>query len=1208
MQRSDTSRILGFILLGVGLLPTFVVGQSSPTANPYDSELRALEQQMQSAKPAHAAVLLHRGYMLREYVDDRGELSRWLGAVTADPQQHPLVRDEAQRWLALIDLHTGKLDSARSRYDSLGFVRQWSIIGPFPAVGLDSTLGPEGSFHPAQSYPNADGHTRRWKPQPALGPQPWIDLVDYYSRPVPATAFAATSLYSEQRRVVALRFSSDSPVAVWVNGSKAFTRTEPSVLAFDQQAVAVELRPGWNTVVLKLCRGSEDAWRFGLRITDPHGSGLQLQASAAHEGLESTTPSVSLPSPDDLVQMAKRAAEPTPSADAYETLADIERQHAQGPALTAMRRAVALHANARRWTAIAEMAAQADERFAALNRALRADPSYVPAYVALADYYSQRRQLEKARDLLQRAAGLAPADFVVRKRLADLYVAAGVNSEAISVYNRLEEQFPRPLWLKRELAKRWEDFGLFDRARTLVRAALRENFDGPEERGLLERIAEKQHDLATLRASFQERLQLSPTDTSAMAELAQSEAGTGDFATAEKTLRAALALDSDSDDLHRRLAEVLARDRQPAESKQEFEAALNLNPRLENVRRRLQTDNDANDPEQRYLVNAAELAAAARRGGVRESGDAVLLANVRVQRVYENGLDSVRTQQVTYIATDQSARNYTFSRMQFSPGAEQLRVLRARVYKADGRVIEGEQAGDSAVSDAAVSMYYDVRSHAVRFPGLQKGDVVEIDYRVTPTISANPYGDYFGEVMAFRTDVVQRLQRYVLITPADRKFYIHEARMPAPAEVATVGRERVYRWEAHDTAALANEPRGPAITEVAPYVHVSSFASWDELGRRYAQLIAPQFELDANLRDALDRLLQGKRTDLEKIRAIHGFVLRNTHYVGLEFGIYSYKPYPVSQTYARRFGDCKDKASLMIALLRASGIDADIALVRTRRLGAIGDSPASVAVFNHAIAYVPRYDLWLDGTAEYAGPRELPIDDQGAMALTVAADGQSKLRNIPVSSADDNYTERVIDAQLGSDGVIRFSGTASTRGEDAPGLRRDFEVTERQRDSVRERLAEVFPTVHIDDVSVEGAHDLDSDVTVEFRGALDTFAGHRTLSLAASWMPRGYVERLAPLATRTQDLLLPAAWTTDEELRFSLPQGASVASVPQDSKVETSFGWAALHFEQRPGQLIVHTQVQFRSTRLTPQQYPEFRAFCGEIEQLFRSEAKVVLP
>src|SRR5262249_56009569 len=95
----------------------------------------------------------------------------------------------------------------------------------------------------------------------------------------------------------------------------------------------------------------------------------------------------------------------------------------------------------------------------------------------------------------------------------------------------------------------------------------------------------------------------------------------------------------------------------------------------------------------------------------------------------------------------------------------------------------------------------------------------------------------------------------------------------------------------------------------------------------------PQFARDRWLESELERLVKGAHNDREKIAAVQEFVLRSTHYVALEFGIYSYKPYPVAQIYARRFGDCKDKASLMIALLRAAGVEAEIALVRTRSLG-----------------------------------------------------------------------------------------------------------------------------------------------------------------------------------------------------------------------------------------------------------------------------------
>ncbi|HET9650959.1 MAG TPA: transglutaminase-like domain-containing protein, partial [Usitatibacter sp.] len=333
----------------------------------------------------------------------------------------------------------------------------------------------------------------------------------------------------------------------------------------------------------------------------------------------------------------------------------------------------------------------------------------------------------------------------------------------------------------------------------------------------------------------------------------------------------------------------------------------------------------------------------------------------------------------------------------------------------------------------------------------------------------------------------------------------------------------------------------------------------------------------------------------------------NTHYVALEFGIYGYKPYPVSETLARRFGDCKDKASLMVALLRGLGIDADLALVRTRHMGALAPQPASIAVFDHAIVYLPKYDLWLDGTAEYAGSRELPIEDQGAMALVVSLDGRAELRQVPRSSAADNLTRRVMTAVLRDDGTIHFHGRSTTRGEDAPGLRREYEQPDRQRDSLRDRLAEVYPSVRIDDVNVQGARDYEHDVTVDFDGTLDAFAGRKLVSLQVSWMPRHYVQSLAPLASRREPLELPAPWTTAETISFELPSSA-VAELPPDVQLDQPFASATLHFAQSGRRLVLESKVEFRQTRIAAGDYAQFRQFCSELERAFRRQVQVRLP
>ena len=291
MQRSRRRRFFVLVFLCGALFPRFVAGQSSSSAtlapesastaasNPYDTELRSLERRAGTASAPEQAVLIHRAYDLRDYVDDREALAQWLVSVAGDSRRDALVRDAAQRLLALIDLHSGRLESARARYEALGFVRAWSIVGPFSSTGLDSAVGPERGYAPSAMYSGGNGQERRWRHIPDLGTNASIDLADFYSRATSSTAFAATSLYSDRERVVALRFTSDTALVLSVNGRVVFTGKEPSNVAFDQHAIAVELHAGWNPVLVKFYRRADEPWRFGLRVTEIGGGGVQLRAS-----------------------------------------------------------------------------------------------------------------------------------------------------------------------------------------------------------------------------------------------------------------------------------------------------------------------------------------------------------------------------------------------------------------------------------------------------------------------------------------------------------------------------------------------------------------------------------------------------------------------------------------------------------------------------------------------------------------------------------------------------------------------------------------------------------------------------------------------------------------------------------------------------------------------------------------------------------------
>jgi hypothetical protein len=159
---------------------------------------------------------------------------------------------------------------------------------------------------------------------------------------------------------------------------------------------------------------------------------------------------------------------------------------------------------------------------------------------------------------------------------------------------------------------------------------------------------------------------------------------------------------------------------------------------------------------------------------------------------------------------------------------------------------------------------------------------------------------------------------------------------------------------------------------------------------------------------------------------------------------------------------------------------------------------------------------------------------------------------------------------------------------------------------MRKGLAELFPTVKLDTVAVE-TDDSDHPVQVRFAGTLDLFQGQHTIDLRTTWMQRDYLQKLALLSSRTQDVQLGSPWTTQEEFHFRLPAGAEVAQLPQDSTLKTSFGSAHMHVALVNREIVVRSEVQFVRTRIEAAEYAQFRLFCADLEQAFRREIRVVL-
>ncbi|HLM75753.1 MAG TPA: DUF3857 domain-containing protein, partial [Polyangiaceae bacterium] len=512
-------------------------------------------------------------------------------------------------------------------------------------------------------------------------------------------------------------------------------------------------------------------------------------------------------------------------------------------------------------------------------------------------------------------------------------------------------------------------------------------------------------------------------------------------------------------------------------------------------------------------------------------------------------------------------------------------------------------SGETSVSDPSIAMYSSQRTFYVSFPRLSAGDVVELRYRVEDVSPRNEIADYFGEIEYLQSDEPVASAEYVLITPKERAFHFFVSPLPGLVrDVKEEGERRIYRFSATDVPPIAPEPAMPPWPSLLAHVHVSTFKTWDEVGSWYWGLAKDQLDVDDEVRRKLREITKGLTDDKAKVRAVYKYATQ-LRYVALEFGIEGIKPRRCALTLARGWGDCKDKATIIVTMLREVGIPASLVLVRTRMRGDVEDFPASLAPFDHAIAYVPSMDLYLDGTAEHTGSNELPVMDRGAVALQIN-EGKPKLVRLPQPPPEESVVRRKVEVTIPETGPAQVGVDLLVSGAYAPDYRVRYMAEGTRRDRATRDLGGEFGTLELlpgkGGLEVNDLEDIEQSVHVRAKGKTQSLIRREGEMFS---LPAAQVQSLAsdyaPLSSRKLELLLPALTTREDEWVVRLPAGMKVVRAPLPLQKDTPFGKFDIAVEQAPGRVTVKSHLTIKKARVTPAEYEAFKIFCEAVDRAF---------
>lgn len=608
------------------------------------------------------------------------------------------------------------------------------------------------------------------------------------------------------------------------------------------------------------------------------------------------------------------------------------------------------------------------------------------------------------------------------------------------------------------------------------------------------------------------------------------------------------------------------------------------------------------------------------------SPPAAVLVNESTVTVADDG----RTTTVTRFAVRvllREGRNYCATRVHYMPGTSKVRDFKAWHIHAGQTKAYGKESIVDAVSSAG-DTFSEGRVAAMSVADdADVGSVVGFEYvqEDRPLFSHDEWN--------FQNRLPVMSSRLTLVLPAGwqaSSVTFNHPDVEARVEGST------WTWELRGLQPIPVEPSAPPLTNLAPRLAYSyqapgsgkaglSFSSWPAVAQWSTALVAPQAAANDAITAKARELTSGAGSELEKIRAIGRFVQGLT-YISIQTNLAKgggYKPHAAAEVLARSYGDCKDKANLMLAMLRTLGIESYLMAIYSGDPTYVRESYPTPSQFNHCILAIrvgsstqsdTVFDspsvgrlMAFDPTDPYAPVGDLPDHLQGSFALLMAGDAGGLVR-MPVTPPEANRLERTTTARLEPNGAISGRISERSTGSQAVEERAGFEGESRTDYDARIQrwiasgvagatVSKITPS----DDRIANRFGLD----VEF--ASDRYAqvmGGRLFVFKPALVSRLTRMQLRTDAARTQPVALDAT-AFSETAKFELPAGLVVDEMPDPVKIETDFGVYATTYEAKDGVLVFTRSLTMKRATIPVKDFESARSFFSKVRDA--EQAPVVL-
>jgi transglutaminase-like putative cysteine protease len=561
---------------------------------------------------------------------------------------------------------------------------------------------------------------------------------------------------------------------------------------------------------------------------------------------------------------------------------------------------------------------------------------------------------------------------------------------------------------------------------------------------------------------------------------------------------------------------------------------------------------------------------------------AVVLLDDAQTIVMDNGEMEVRTRRAYKLLRPEAREGYFGHVVLYFDNETKITFLRAWTITPDGHEIEVKDKDAVETSLSTFEVFSDQRAKLLKFPEANPGSIVGYE----AVQKQRPF--LFESVWGFQETVPVRKSRFSLQLPTGWEvstLWANHAELkpqsPGPNE---------YVWEVDDSPAIEIEPDMPPWTTLIVHMHIKYYprdpamrsktsGSWKDIGLWDYGLIAPMRVATPSINAKVAELTGRMENPLDKIKALAAFVQRQIRYAAIEIGIGGFQPHAAGDVFAHRYGDCKDKATLLNTMLREIGIESFNVIINTTRGQVAPEFPSNE--FNHAILAIRLPEnvsdtslyavvadaklgrlLLFDPTNEYVPLGYLPSYLQDSYALVSTPDGGELIRT-PLLPPPTNRLLRTAKLSLGPTGSLSGEIQELRWGGPAAHSREEFLETPpaKRAKLLEDFLADSLTNFTLTGATIQNLEKYDENLTVDYKFSAEGYA--KTVGNLLVVRPRivgakgsYFLDILAgkPGKPRQYPIQFGEATRQDDMFDITLPSGYVVDELPNPVKVESPYG------------------------------------------------------